>query len=116
MTDRSGSQAVASGCKYSGTAICHFPSSGNKRSVSQGFCYQICDQAAQAGGHGFEVAELTGGPLLSVREVAAVLRVSTATVYALIERGEIVHVRVSNAIRISAAAVVAYTKRPRSDR
>ncbi|MCC6810909.1 MAG: helix-turn-helix domain-containing protein [Deltaproteobacteria bacterium] len=57
------------------------------------------------------MTELTGGPLLSVREVAAVLGVSTATVYALIERGEIVHVRVSNAIRVSAGAIAAYTAR-----
>jgi len=38
--------------------------------------------------------------LLTVREAAARLRVSTATVYALCERGELRHVRVSNAIRL----------------
>jgi excisionase family DNA binding protein len=38
--------------------------------------------------------------LLTVREVAERLAVCTATVYALVERGEIRHVRVSNAIRI----------------
>jgi excisionase family DNA binding protein len=37
---------------------------------------------------------------LTVREVARVLRVSTATVYRLVEEGHIPHVRVSNAIRI----------------
>jgi excisionase family DNA binding protein len=36
-----------------------------------------------------------------VREVAALLGVCTATVYALCERGELLHVRVSNAIRIT---------------
>ena len=41
-----------------------------------------------------------GARLLTVREVAERLAVSTATVYALCERGEIRHVRVSNAIRI----------------
>jgi len=38
--------------------------------------------------------------LLTVREVAERLAVCTATVYALCERGEIRHLRVSNAIRI----------------
>jgi excisionase family DNA binding protein len=39
--------------------------------------------------------------LLSVREVAERLSVSTATVYALCERGELAHIRVSNAIRVA---------------
>ena len=39
-------------------------------------------------------------PLLSVREAAGRLRVSTATVYALGERGELRHIRISNAIRL----------------
>jgi len=38
--------------------------------------------------------------LLTVREVAERLAVCTATVYALVERGEIRHVRISNAIRV----------------
>jgi len=38
--------------------------------------------------------------LLTVREVAECLAVCTATVYALCERGEIRHLRISNAIRI----------------
>lgn len=37
--------------------------------------------------------------LLTVRDVAERLRVPTATVYKLVERSELVHVRVSNAIR-----------------
>ncbi|OGQ86528.1 MAG: hypothetical protein A2289_19150, partial [Deltaproteobacteria bacterium RIFOXYA12_FULL_58_15] len=37
--------------------------------------------------------------LLTVREVASLLRVCTATVYSLCERGELAHVRLSNAIR-----------------
>jgi excisionase family DNA binding protein len=40
------------------------------------------------------------GRLLTVRDVAERLAVSTATVYALCERGELPHLRVSNAIRI----------------
>ena len=41
------------------------------------------------------------GPYLTVREVAARLRVSTATVYDLCESGGLTHVRVSNAIRVA---------------
>jgi excisionase family DNA binding protein len=41
-----------------------------------------------------------GTTLQTVREVAAQLRVCTATVYDMIERGELEHVRVSNAIRV----------------
>ncbi len=50
----------------------------------------------------------TIGAFLTVREVAEQLSVSPATVYALVERGEIAHVRVSNAIRISPEALAAY--------
>jgi excisionase family DNA binding protein len=42
------------------------------------------------------------GRLLSVREVAARLKVSTATVYKLCRRGVLRHVRVLNAVRIAA--------------
>jgi excisionase family DNA binding protein len=38
--------------------------------------------------------------LLNVREVAKLLGASTASVYKLIERGHLVHVRISNAIRV----------------
>jgi excisionase family DNA binding protein len=41
-----------------------------------------------------------GPRLLTVKEAAAILRVCTATVYAMVDRGELEHVRVSNAIRI----------------
>ena len=40
---------------------------------------------------------------LSVREVAGVLKLSTATIYKLIHRGELAHFRVSNAVRIARA-------------
>jgi excisionase family DNA binding protein len=39
--------------------------------------------------------------LLTVRQVASKLGVSTATVYKLAERGELPHLRVSNAIRVA---------------
>ncbi|MFT3914873.1 MAG: helix-turn-helix domain-containing protein [Anaeromyxobacteraceae bacterium] len=37
--------------------------------------------------------------LLTVREVAARLNVCRATVYSMVERGELPHVRVGNAVR-----------------
>jgi excisionase family DNA binding protein len=40
------------------------------------------------------------GPLLKVAEVAEALSVCRATVYALCERGELPHLRISNAIRV----------------
>ena len=45
------------------------------------------------------------GPLLTVREAARVLRVSTATVYKLCTRGVLGHVRVLNLIRIPEGAL-----------
>jgi excisionase family DNA binding protein len=46
--------------------------------------------------------------LLTAREVAAHLRVSTRTVYALCEQGRLAHVRIMNAIRVEPAALVAF--------
>jgi excisionase family DNA binding protein len=46
--------------------------------------------------------------LMTVREVATRLLVSTATVYALCDRGDLPHLRVSNAIRIVASDLAAF--------
>jgi excisionase family DNA binding protein len=43
--------------------------------------------------------------MLTVREAARVLRVSTATVYKLCARGELGHIRVLNNIRIPLEAL-----------
>jgi excisionase family DNA binding protein len=105
-------QASSNPCKHWGSPICHFPTSGNKRTLSQRFCYQICYQPTEAEGNGFDTAALVdGGSLLTVKEVATVLRVSTATVYAMCERGELVHARVSNSIRVSVEALAFFLKR-----
>jgi excisionase family DNA binding protein len=45
--------------------------------------------------------------LLTVREVAALLRVSPRTVYAMCAEGHLTHVRVMNAIRVAPAALAA---------
>ncbi len=42
------------------------------------------------------------GPILTVRDVAAKLRVSTATVYDLCESGQLAHFRMNNSIRVRA--------------
>jgi len=42
---------------------------------------------------------------LTVREVADLLKVSTATIYDAVKRGDLAHVRVSNSIRIPASAL-----------
>jgi excisionase family DNA binding protein len=49
--------------------------------------------------------------LLSVTEVSARLRVSRATVYKLVARGELAHLRVSGCIRIPGAALASYESR-----
>jgi len=52
--------------------------------------------------------DVRAGTLLTARDVAQRLRVSTATVYALCRRGELRHFRVSNAIRVTEDAIAVY--------
>jgi excisionase family DNA binding protein len=57
----------------------------------------------------------TAGPirivsLLTVKQVAARLGVSAATVYGLCERGELHYVRVANAIRVSPDALEGFLR------
>jgi excisionase family DNA binding protein len=58
-------------------------------------------QAAGLAGPQVRAASDAGDRLMNVRQVAERLGVSTATVYALVERGVLAHVRVSNAIRVT---------------
>ena len=51
--------------------------------------------------------------LMTVGQVAAHLGVSTFTVYGLCDRGELAHVRVSNAIRILPSSLRAFIERGR---
>ena len=53
-------------------------------------------------------------PLLSVREVAKRLGVSTATVYRLCEQGELPHVRVSHTIRLRSIDVAEFVEAHRT--
>ena len=52
--------------------------------------------------------------LITVREAASRLSVSTAMVYKLCDRGELPHIRISNAIRIAPADLAAFIVRQRS--
>lgn len=61
------------------------------------------------GGRGARLYGATA-PLMSVADVSAWLTVSTATVYRLCASGRLPHCRVSNAIRIAPASVVAYVE------
>ena len=53
--------------------------------------------------------------VLTVRDVATLLRVSTATIYALVEKGDLVHFRVSNAIRFERASVEQFIAKRRGE-
>jgi excisionase family DNA binding protein len=55
--------------------------------------------------HGHAASRRVKSYLLTVREVASLLRVCRATVYSLCERGQLAHTRVGVSIRIDYAAV-----------
>jgi excisionase family DNA binding protein len=52
-------------------------------------------------------------PLLSVHQVAVLPGMCSATVYRMCERGELMHFRMRNAIRVPLEAVTAYLARAR---
>lgn len=62
---------------------------------------------------GLRIAASEPLQLLTVREVARRLRVSTATVYGLCGRGELPHSRVSNAIRFRSEDLEGFIRRGR---
>jgi excisionase family DNA binding protein len=61
-----------------------------------------------------QAGALDGGSVrwVSVRELAAMLRVSTATVYQAVAAGNVPHIRMSNAIRIPVAGAATRSWRP----
>jgi excisionase family DNA binding protein len=83
--------------------------------IPKPFVPAVSPGAARATGR-LPALEGGAGRLLTVRETAERLAVSTATVYGLCERDEFLHVRVSNAIRIAPDDLVAFLARPRSSR
>lgn len=54
--------------------------------------------------------------LLTVRDVARQLNVSTATVYKLVSSGQLAHVRISNAIRVDQEDLGTFLLRGRGPR
>ena len=74
---------------------------------SQPFGAIVVQEISGAEGRG----SATVGPFLTVREVAARLRVCTATVYSLCESGGLAHVRVSNSIRVTEASLRQYLEK-----
>jgi excisionase family DNA binding protein len=56
----------------------------------------------------FATPVLRDDRLLTVDQVAAKLSVSTATVYGLCKRGQLAHIRVSNAIRVAPQDVASF--------
>ena len=78
---------------------------GNPRGGPGAAAHPLAPDGTVATPHGAPVVRKSetvvgAGRLLTAREVADRLAVCTATIYALCERGEIQHLRVSNAIRI----------------
>ncbi len=68
-------------------------------------------QGPGAGRPGVSALRALHGPedeLLTVKEVAAELKVCTATVYKLVDRGDLPHVRVLNSIRVRREALSAW--------
>jgi len=79
--------------------------------VSRGFATRLLPGSRSApapAGATIRVVDGSGVHLLSVRDVAARLRVSTATVYALCASGSLPHARVGNAIRIAPGDLAAF--------
>jgi excisionase family DNA binding protein len=92
-------------------ASSHFPLphlAHQTAATSLPFADTLADTIGQVRGALFGEAELT------VRGVAARLRVSTATVYALCRRKELEHHRISHAIRIPESALAKYLAAARS--
>jgi excisionase family DNA binding protein len=69
---------------------------------------------------GDRLVGVQSGDLLSVREVARMLRVCDATVYRLCEQGVLPHVRILNAVRVAPETLAAFVEqgmiRSRKDR
>ena len=72
----------------------------------------------RTGGLRAQLRAVRGGAdhLLTIRDVATRLGVSTATVYALCDRGELAHVRISNAIRVAPTDLAAFVEQLKGGR
>jgi excisionase family DNA binding protein len=118
MAGCTGLEPVASGVTGSeegvaGTRNSSQPSGipGNRSARSTDFCPglgRLFRRRVTPGLQSVRSEEVMWQRLLSVREAAGLLGVCTSTVYKLCAEGKLRHVRVSNAIRISEAALRGY--------
>jgi len=92
-----GPQADPHGVVPGGTASYPFDNTGN--ATDAGF-HMVAPFPPDATPFGALVVQELPGPLLTVGEVAARLRVSRATVYRLVRLGTLPALRVSNSIRV----------------
>jgi excisionase family DNA binding protein len=105
--------APFSSCETAGHGIAS-PGNPEGRSACQATQSTTCDDLRgkicrpRVASDGAQAPELSSEPLLSIKEVAARLGVCRAVAYRLCERGELPHVRISNAIRVSPAALTEY--------
>jgi excisionase family DNA binding protein len=53
---------------------------------------------------------LVDDELLTVKEIAVVLKLCTATVYKILDQGELPHLRVLNSVRVTRADLAAYMR------
>jgi excisionase family DNA binding protein len=84
---------------------------GNRSARSTDFCPglgRLFRRRVTLGLQSIRCEEVMWQRLLSVREAASLLGVCTSTVYKLCAEGKLRHVRISNAIRISEAALRSY--------
>jgi len=101
------SRSVSNRCKHSGFPAGRIPPDGKDSIGYQEFCYQICYQNSE-GEPKAGCPAFASGKLLTVKQVAEVLGVCTATVYTLCDEGALAHIRVRNSIRISEATLAAF--------
>jgi excisionase family DNA binding protein len=97
-----GPQGGAHGVVPGGTALYPFDNTGNAGDA--GF-HPVAPLPPDTTPFGALVVQEIPGPLLTVGEVAARFRVSRATVYRLVQDGALPFLRISNSIRILAAAL-----------
>ena len=104
--------------KIQDTSSAHSPGiadCGSVRSVSHADLEKFAAPVQRSSRLRLDVLDGGADDMLSVRQVAKKLGVSTATVYKLCDRGELPHIRVLNSIRVAPEDLAAFiqTKKER---